>query len=491
MLDFYQQETAIGGANGEVVIGQDNKPEAEAKVKLTIVPLLTCLAAGVTVTNFRKCKRADAFARMCKSVAPYVYSTFFTLVGASIDFQADRLGIAITLVVMRIIGVVIGAHLGGFLAREPFSRTRLAPLNFITQAGVALGFAEEVRSRASQSSSWLYNYPGLGEYVFNVVAMAVVCNQLIGPPAYKLALRWSGDAFVDRIGGAQLVTVEGQSPQIRIKKLPAWEVRAGIGGSRVAKIVPGEGPRKLCRSFDENQLPPLLGDPGVGGPASNYPFVCMLEDDAANFEACKLAQRLYGVRRCIVQQIDPAWKAKFNEIGGLVLDPDAIVIEPLTQLLSSAQSANLLLHQDALVEVVRVHVDMKAAGMTLGQCGFPKDVQVLEIRRKAGGAIVPRAFTKVMVEDQLLLCGSPSSLADVTAIQKGLVLLVPRARGNTARRREALVEETTVILEVSPFADDAIAHLHTHRASRPGSIWSAAARASLGAYGQPRWSLPN
>ena len=55
-----------------------------------------------------------------------------------------------------------------------------------------------------------------------------------------------------------------------------------------------------------------------------------LEDDEANYDACKLVQQLYGVRRCIVQLNDPDWKPKFEEIGGVVLDPDTLVVAPLT-----------------------------------------------------------------------------------------------------------------------------------------------------------------
>ncbi|KAL1530861.1 hypothetical protein AB1Y20_001755 [Prymnesium parvum] len=392
------------------------------EMKITIVPLLSCLVSGVVVTNFRKCKRADEFSRICKSIAPYVYCSFFTLVGATIDFEAERLPIAGLLGTLRVIGVIIGSYSGGALAREPSRRTKLSPMNYVTQAGVALGFAEEIRARASESDSWLFNYGELGDYIYTVVAMVVVCNQLIGPPLYKLALRLSGDAFIDRIGGTTLITVEGQTPQIQIKKV-AWEVRAGPGGSRVAQIVPGRESTKLCRHFDEYQLPPLLGEPSANKSVASFPFICMLEDDQANYEACKLAQRLYGTRRCIVQQNDLHWKAKFNELGGLVLDPDAIVVEPLQQFLGSAQSPAMVLHNDPKCEVVRVFIDQSCAGLTIAQCGLPKEVQVLEVRRMKT-AIVPRAFTKVLYDDELMLCGRPSSLADVTAIKKGRVTLL-------------------------------------------------------------------
>ena len=69
---------------------------------------------------------------------------------------------------------------------------------------------------------------------------------MIGPPFFKIALRLSGEAYIDRIGGAQLLTIEGQAPQIQMKKV-AWEVRAGPRGSRVAQVVPGRTQARLER----------------------------------------------------------------------------------------------------------------------------------------------------------------------------------------------------------------------------------------------------
>jgi len=237
-----------------------------------------------------------------------------------------------------------------------------------------------------------------------------------------LALRLSGEAYIDRIGGTRLVTVEGQVPQIEIKKV-TWEVRAGAGGTRVAHIAQRQTMTRTGASFDEQSLVPLLGEPSHQESSSGFAFISMLEDDAANYESCKLAQRLYGVRRVIVQQIDPTWKQKFNEIGGLVVDPADIVVESLEQFLGSAQAAAMLLHNDLAADVVKVTVDMDCSGWMIQQVQLPQDVQVLEISR-ARAAVVPRPFTKIQYGDELTLCGRPQSLSLVTAIKKGRVVLV-------------------------------------------------------------------
>ena len=44
-------------------------------------------------------------------------------------------------------------------------------------------------------------------YIYTLVVASVFINQLIGPPLFKIAIRHSGEAFADRIGGARLVAV--------------------------------------------------------------------------------------------------------------------------------------------------------------------------------------------------------------------------------------------------------------------------------------------
>ena len=50
-------------------------------------------------------------------------------------------------------------------------------------------------------------------------------------------------------------------------------------------------------------------------------------------------------------------------------------------------------------------------------------IVLLEVRR-ANAAVVARGFTKLMIDDELTLCGRPQSLSEVTAIKKGRVVLM-------------------------------------------------------------------
>lgn len=335
------------------------------------------------------------------------------------------------LVCVRILAVVLGTSIASLADR---SRPRLPAhraswMNFITQAGVALSFAQEVLNEPSLP---LY----MRSYIYTLVVASVFINQLIGPPLFKIALRLSGEAFIDRIGGAQLVSVEGQAPHIEVKIL-SWETRAGVGGSHVAQVTRVETSRRVVRKLRKEYLQEQLGagteQVGCGGvvagqPGAKFAFLSMLEDDAANFDACQLMKNTYNVTRTIVHQSDASRpQRRFKEIGAFIVDEESLVVGSLDQFFSSAQAVELLLHRDSTVDVIGASVGMEAAGLYINQLRLPRDVQIIKLRRHGcaeTSAIVPTPFTKVQYQDLLTLCGTPASIAKVTGILKGRIKLV-------------------------------------------------------------------
>lgn len=54
---------------------------------------------------------------------------------------------------------------------------------------------------------------------------------------------------------------------------------------------------------------------------------------------------------------------------------------------------------------------------------LPDDIQVLTIQR-GQTPIVPHGHTKLQATDEIMICGRPDSLASVTAMKKGKVVLL-------------------------------------------------------------------
>lgn len=177
-------------------------------------------------------------------------------------------------------------------------------------------------------------------YIYTLVVASVFINQLIGPPLFKIAIRHSGEAFADRIGGARLVAVAGDASQIEVKTL-SWERRMGPGGSHVAQVVRVESFMRWCESCRKSSCSRSWARPtAAGGAAGPSPSVLMLEDDAANFEACQLMRTLYGVERTILHQVDRSRQPeRFTEVGAVVVNESSLVVGSLDQFLSSARAA--------------------------------------------------------------------------------------------------------------------------------------------------------
>lgn len=222
---------------------------------------------------------------------------------------------------------------------------------------------------------------------------------------------------MDVIGTSTLVTVEGQEPAITIKKI-SWEVRCGKNGSRVAEILPSKLQEVPVQHLTPEDLQMLAGEEKTPDA-----FIAMMEDDEANKQACLMAQNDLAINRCIVRQIDPQFKEAFSEIGALVVDPASVIVNMLDQFMSSPQSATMLLHNDPNTMVANVFVTEHEDGMVLRDMRLPEDVQVLEIRR-GYNTQVPNGRTKVFLDDEMTLCGNPGSLANVTAIKRGKVVMV-------------------------------------------------------------------
>jgi hypothetical protein len=205
----------------------------------------------------------------------------------------------------------------------------------------------------------------------------------------------------------------------------------------VAQVTRVETSRRVVRKLRKEYLQEQLGGGtaqlgrggGKGGqPGAKFAFLAMLEDDAANFDACLLMKNTYNVTRTIVHQADASRpQQRFEDMGAVIVNDESLVVGSLDQFFSSAQAVELLLHRDNTVDVIKASVGMEAAGLYINQLRLPRDVQVIKLLRDGcaeTSAIVPTPFTKVQYQDLLTLCGTPTSIAKITGILKGRINLV-------------------------------------------------------------------
>ena len=115
---------------------------------------------------------------------------FFVLAGASLHIHAlYHVGlIGFAYVILRVIGRVLGAWVGGVISRGGPLVRRWMGMALMPQAGVALGMALVATERC----------PNVGEIVLTVVIGATVVFELIGPVMTRIALVRAGEVQSDR-----------------------------------------------------------------------------------------------------------------------------------------------------------------------------------------------------------------------------------------------------------------------------------------------------
>ena len=153
--------------------------------------ILTSMVLGIVVVN--RCPENGRYIRFTiEHAGPVIYVLFFALVGAR--FRIDLLPtmglLGIAYVVLRSIGKLAGAWLGGTLGgAEPVVRDNLG-LGLLSQAGVAIGLALAAANRFS-----VYSERGeqLGSLIINVITATTFVVQIIGPICVKLAITRAGE----------------------------------------------------------------------------------------------------------------------------------------------------------------------------------------------------------------------------------------------------------------------------------------------------------
>jgi Kef-type K+ transport system membrane component KefB len=155
-------------------------------VHLHLEPLLICMSAGFTVQNFSK--TGAYFMDNLDRISLPVYVLFFSLAGASLNFEALNVcwKLALCLAVVRVIGIFTATWLAGTIAGELPLHNRSAWMAYLTQAGVAIGLAQMAQRE----------FPGIGVYLTTVVLALIFVNQVVGPITFKTVLNLVGEAKI-------------------------------------------------------------------------------------------------------------------------------------------------------------------------------------------------------------------------------------------------------------------------------------------------------
>ena len=119
---------------------KDNMPYV-----LNFEPLLICITAGYVCTN--ESRNRHRFIKVLQQAGPYVFLPFFTLTGASLNLSVmvQAIGFAAIVALCRAACIFVGSYAGGWLSGQAPTHSLHIWMTLLTQAGVSLGLASEVR----------------------------------------------------------------------------------------------------------------------------------------------------------------------------------------------------------------------------------------------------------------------------------------------------------------------------------------------------------
>ena len=375
--------------------------------ELFLEPLLICMVTGFTVANFSK--RRASFERVLDDTGPGVYVAFFTLAGASLDFDTLRgvWAIALALFGTRLVAVFLGSFLGGLGAGDPMRLNRIGGLAFVTQAGVGLGLAKEVA----------VEFPPWGSSFATLMIAVIVLNQIVGPPLFKLALHLAGEAHVkagkhdlkgtplalifgfeaDALGLARQLTRHGW--QARVVTRREYLEKDGQNGSHEEVEI------AIVRDLSVNALREVGADDARA-------FVAFMSE-RDNLKVCEAAYEHFGTRIVIARSTDHERWPALRDLGVSIVDPGSAVISLLDQLVRSPAVGAMVLDAESDQDVVDLEVSSFALeGAELRDVGLPLDVRVLAVRRE-GAQLISHGYTKLRRGDIVTVMGSRDSLEQV------------------------------------------------------------------------------
>jgi len=149
-------------------------------------PLLSCMMLGAVLVNIYS--KTDTVVKISESFTPPIFMIFFVISGAGFEVSAIAgIGvIGMIYVVMRVIGKIGGAWLGGKLTKQEDKICKYLGPTLMPQAGVALGLIVVAGNVI----------PEFAPQIRVVILCSTFVYSIIGPVAAKIALEKSGEIVI-------------------------------------------------------------------------------------------------------------------------------------------------------------------------------------------------------------------------------------------------------------------------------------------------------
>ncbi|MFH1848086.1 MAG: cation:proton antiporter [Candidatus Omnitrophota bacterium] len=152
-------------------------------IYLNISALLANMFLGAVLANTNKTNLG--YFDIIKNIDSPLYLIFFVVAGANLEVASlARIGmLGGGYIVLRFLGKIIGAYIGGVISKAGRRVTKFLGLGLMPQAGVALGCA--LIAKAS--------FPRAGELLFTTILATTIIYEIIGPMLTRYSLKAAGE----------------------------------------------------------------------------------------------------------------------------------------------------------------------------------------------------------------------------------------------------------------------------------------------------------
>ncbi len=363
--------------------------------------LLIAIIASFYITNYTSYNHE--FEEIINRISPLIYIIFFTLTGNSLSLQTliKVVEIALILFCVRLLSLILGGFIGTWVAKDDIKYGKISWMPYITQAGVAIGLTTMVSE----------TYPEWGHEFETIIIAIIVLNQIIGPPLFKWAIKYAGEAHkkqVYQVTGTQhkaiIFSLDSISLALaRLLKQENWAV----------KIVTTQKEHNVqdieilhVEEYNKQNISKLdLDNPDT--------IILLYPDDERNFEIAEWLYETIGSPNMITRLDSGSFAHKFKDIGVKVIEPTAAMVNLLDHLVRAPEATNILLGFDKDQDTVDVEIrNPDLLGLRIRDLHLPQDVIILSLKRR-GNTVITHGYTQLRIGDILTFVGSKESLEQV------------------------------------------------------------------------------
>lgn len=185
-------------------------------------PILPAMTFGITIANVTP-RRSKGIFELVRKFSPPIYTVFFVLAGAHMEFSSITAWMVVMVVVYtlcRATGKIVGSALGARYSGAADVVRKYLGICLLPQAGVAIGMAILAGRQFNTE---------LGKIIVMVVMTATFIMEIIGPMLVKLGVKKAGEVGMnvteeDLIKTYTVADIMNTNPTTIAQDLPLQEV---------------------------------------------------------------------------------------------------------------------------------------------------------------------------------------------------------------------------------------------------------------------------